>query len=124
MHYPDSFTISTPTDRTIHVTRDFDAPRRLVFDAFTRISQALAARVAGLEPCPSAKSISGLASRTWYAGEALDTTIFAEQGDITGMTLTVEFESKEARDTARRSGMERSYCWLEELLSALAAEAA
>ena len=36
MFYPDSFTLTTPTDRTIQVTRDFNAPRRLVFDAFTK----------------------------------------------------------------------------------------
>ena len=34
--YPDSFKISTPTDREIVVERDFNAPRQLVFDAFTK----------------------------------------------------------------------------------------
>ena len=34
--YPDSFKVSTPADRSIHVERDFNAPRELVFDAFTR----------------------------------------------------------------------------------------
>src|SRR5450755_4616251 len=36
MFYPDSFKISTPSDREIQVARDFDAPRQLVFDAFTK----------------------------------------------------------------------------------------
>ena len=36
MFYPDTFQISTPTDREIRITRDFDAPRQLVFDAFTK----------------------------------------------------------------------------------------
>ena len=36
MQYPDSFAVSTPSDREIQVTRDFDAPRALVFDAFTK----------------------------------------------------------------------------------------
>src|SRR5271165_5473116 len=36
MFYPDSFSVSTPTDREIRVTRDFDAPRGLIFDAFTK----------------------------------------------------------------------------------------
>ena len=35
MLYPDTFQISIPTDREIRITRDFDAPRQLVFDAFT-----------------------------------------------------------------------------------------
>ena len=36
MFYPDTFQISTPSDREIRITRDFDAPRQLVFDAFTK----------------------------------------------------------------------------------------
>ena len=36
MFYPDSFNLSTPTDREIQVTRDFNAPRQLVYDAFTK----------------------------------------------------------------------------------------
>ena len=36
MFYPDSFKISTPSDFEIQVTRDFHAPRALVFDAFTK----------------------------------------------------------------------------------------
>jgi uncharacterized protein YndB with AHSA1/START domain len=34
--YPDSFKVSTPTDCSIEVSRDFNAPRELVFDAFTK----------------------------------------------------------------------------------------
>jgi uncharacterized protein YndB with AHSA1/START domain len=36
LFYPESFKVSTPSDREIEVVRDFDAPRRLVFDAFTK----------------------------------------------------------------------------------------
>src|SRR5437773_10359017 len=36
MFYPNSFKLSTPSDREIEVTRDFNAPRKLVFDAFTK----------------------------------------------------------------------------------------
>ena len=61
----------------------------------------------------------------WYAGEALDTTVFEERGEITKMRLTMRFESKEARDTASRSGMEKgmivSYDRLERMLSPVAA---
>src|SRR5258706_997530 len=63
---------------------------------------------------------------SWYPGDALDTTVFAEEGDITKVRITVLYESKEARDTARRSGMEHGmaagYNRLEELLSAMLAE--
>jgi uncharacterized protein YndB with AHSA1/START domain len=34
--FPDSFKISTPTDTSIEMERDFNAPRKLVFDAFTK----------------------------------------------------------------------------------------
>jgi uncharacterized protein YndB with AHSA1/START domain len=60
---------------------------------------------------------------SWYPGEALDTTVFIEQGGLTKMTVTVIYESMEARDTARRSGMEHgmaaSYNRLEELLPSI-----
>ena len=36
MQYPDSFHVTTPTDREIEIVRDFHAPRQLVFDAFTK----------------------------------------------------------------------------------------
>ena len=36
MFYPDSFKVTTPSDHEIQVTRDFHAPRQLVFDAFTK----------------------------------------------------------------------------------------
>lgn len=32
----DTFKVSTPSDREIHMTRLFDAPRQLVFDAMTK----------------------------------------------------------------------------------------
>ena len=36
MFYPESFKVTTPTDREILIARDFNAPRQLVFDAFTK----------------------------------------------------------------------------------------
>ena len=36
LFYPETFKISTPTDREIEIERDFNAPRALVFDAFTK----------------------------------------------------------------------------------------
>jgi uncharacterized protein YndB with AHSA1/START domain len=64
---------------------------------------------------------------SWYAGEALDTTIFEEQGGITRVKLTVLYESKEARDTASRSGMEvgmiAGYNRLEQVLASLSVNA-
>lgn len=36
MNFADTFKISTPTDREIRISRVFDAPRELIFDAFTK----------------------------------------------------------------------------------------
>ena len=36
MSFADTFKVSTPTDREIRISRVFDAPRELVFDAFTK----------------------------------------------------------------------------------------
>jgi uncharacterized protein YndB with AHSA1/START domain len=58
---------------------------------------------------------------SWYPGEALDTTVLIEQGGKTTLTLTVLYESKEARDAVLSSGMESgvaaSYDRLAELLA-------
>jgi uncharacterized protein YndB with AHSA1/START domain len=165
MFYPDSFQVSTPTDREIQVTRDFNAPRRLVFDAFTKpelVRRWLLGPPGWTMPVCEIDLTPGGAYRyvwrqeadgremgmggtfreivsperlvatekfdeSWYPGEALDTTVFIEKGDITKITITVLYESMEARDTARRSGMERgmaaSYNRLEEWLVSACAEA-
>jgi uncharacterized protein YndB with AHSA1/START domain len=44
---------------------------------------------------------------SWYPGEALDTTLLVERGGKTTLTITVLYESREARDIALRSGMEQ-----------------
>jgi uncharacterized protein YndB with AHSA1/START domain len=36
VHNPATLTVTTPTDREIALTRVFDAPRRMVFDALTK----------------------------------------------------------------------------------------
>ncbi len=160
MLYPDSFTVSTPSDREIQVTRDFHAPRRLVFDAFTKPDLVrrwllgppgwtmpvceIDLRVGGAyryvwrkegekdmgmggvfrDIVPSERLVATERfDDAWYPGEALDTTVFVEDGAITRITITVLYQSREARDTARRSGMEHGmaagYNRLEDVLSSL-----
>ncbi|MGA3039405.1 MAG: SRPBCC family protein [Bryobacteraceae bacterium] len=161
MFYPDSFQVSTPTDREIQVTRDFRAPRQLVFDAFTKpelvrrwllgppgwsmpvceIDLRAGGRYRYLWRSDADGTEMGMGGifreivrperlvatekfdESWYGDEALDTTVFVEQGGITKITITVLYESTEARDTARRSGMEHGmkagYDRLEELLSSM-----
>jgi uncharacterized protein YndB with AHSA1/START domain/effector-binding domain-containing protein len=158
MFYPDSFKISTPSDREIQVARDFDAPRQLVFDAFTKPELVrrwllgppgwtmpvceIDLKVGGKyryvwrKPGVNDMGMGGIFREivsparlvatekfddSWYPGEALDTTVFGEEGDITKLTITILYQSKEARDKVRRSGMEHGmaagYNRLEELLS-------
>jgi uncharacterized protein YndB with AHSA1/START domain len=163
MIYPESFSVSTPSDREIQVTRVFNAPRAVVFEAFTKpelVRQWLLGppgwtmpvceidlRIGGAyrylwrrETDGSEMGMGGVFreivwperlvateefDEAWYPGEALDTTVFVEEGDTTRITITVFYESMEARDTARRSGMERgmaaSYDRAEELLASMLA---
>ena len=156
--FPDSFNVSTPTDRSIEIERDFNAPRELVFDAFTKpelVRQWLLGpdgwtmpvceidlRVGGRYRYVWQKASIGkemgmggvfrevtrperlVATEkfddAWYPGEAVNTTRFEQSGDITKVRLVVLYESKDARDTASRSGMERGmiagYNRLEEML--------
>jgi uncharacterized protein YndB with AHSA1/START domain len=160
MFYPGSFNVSTPTDREILVTRDFNAPRHLVYDAFTKpelvrrwllgppgwtmpiceidLKVGGAYRYLWRKPGEKDMGMGGIFreiiapervvatekfDESWYPGEALNTTVFVEQGGITTTSITILYESKEARDTARRSGMEQGmaagYTRLDELLSTM-----
>jgi uncharacterized protein YndB with AHSA1/START domain len=62
-----------------------------------------------------------LFDEAWYPGEALITYILVEQGGTTTLTLTVLYESQEARDAALKTPMEHGvaagYDSLAELLA-------
>jgi uncharacterized protein YndB with AHSA1/START domain len=57
----------------------------------------------------------------WYAGDAVDTTVFVEKDGKTTVTTTVLYASKEVRDGVLKSPMEggvaRSYDKLAEVLA-------
>jgi uncharacterized protein YndB with AHSA1/START domain len=59
----------------------------------------------------------------WYAGDAIVTTLFVEQGGRTTVKQTMLLESREVRDGILKSGMEtgveRSYQRLEEQLASM-----
>ena len=150
--------ITTPSDREIAMTRTFDAPRPLVFDAFTRpelIKRWLGVRAGWTMPvCEVDLRVGGkyryvwrgpkgndmgmggvfreivaperiVATEkfddSWYAGEAVDTTVFVEKGGRTTVTMTVRYESKEARDGVlagpMATGVAESYDKLAEYLA-------
>jgi uncharacterized protein YndB with AHSA1/START domain len=150
--------VTTPSDREIAMTRGFDAPRKLVFDAWTK--PELLKRWLGvfggwsMDVCEVDLKVGGryrfvwrgpdgtkmgmggvyrevvpgerlVATEKfddpWYEGEAVDTTVFVEQGGKTTVTTTVRYASQEVRDAVLKSPMEsgvaKSYDALEELLS-------
>ena len=148
---------TTPSDREIAMTRTFDAPRRLVYDAWTKpefLKRWLGVR-GGWEMAvcevdlkvggqyryvwrgPNGKEMGmGGVYRevvpgerlvatekfddAWYEGDAVDTTVFVEEGGRTTVTTTVLYSSKEAWDGVLQSPMERgvaeSYDVLDEVL--------
>jgi len=159
MTNPGSLTVSTPSDREIVMTRSFDAPRTLVWDALT--TPALLKRWLGGLPgwtmtvCEMDLRVGGayryewrkdtgavmgmggvlrevvaperLVSterfdESWYPGEALISQVLTEREGRTTITMTLRYESKEARDmvvkSGASSGMELGYARLEELLMA------
>ena len=138
--------VTTPTDREIVITRDFDAPRTLVWDAMSRpelLKRWLLgppgwemtvceedARVGGTfrwawsGPDGASMSMSGVyrevvpperCVRTEVfdtgcvpgGGEQLATLALTDQGEKTKLTITLLYDSKEARDGAAASGMEQ-----------------
>lgn len=150
--------ITTPTDREIVMTRVFDAPRRLVYDAHTRPELikrwlfgpegwSMAVCEVDLKVCGEYRYVwrhtngaeMGMGGvfqeivaperivatekfdESWYPGEALDTTVFAEKDGRTTLTLTVLYDSKEARDIALKSGMDTGMALGYDRLAALVA---
>lgn len=146
-------------DREILITRVFDAPSALVFDAFTTpelVRQWLLGppgwsmpvceidlKVGGAyrylwrnDSDGSEMGVSGVYreivtpeqfvatekfEQAWYPGEALLTNLLTEQDGTTVLTLTVLYESTEARNIVVKSAMEQgvaaSYLRLAELLA-------
>ncbi len=156
--------IAAHGDREIVMTRVFDAPRNLVFDAFTKpelIKRWLLGPSGWSRPVCEADLTAGGKYRyvwrrdsdgtemglsgvfrevsppdrlvhterfdqAWYPGEALITTAMAEQGGKTTVTMTLRYESREARDGVLKSDMQRgiaqSFDRLAELLPPLGAK--
>src|SRR2546421_3304004 len=135
--------VTTPTDREIVLTRVFDAPRNLVFDAMTKpefVRRWLLGPPGWSMPlCEIDLKVGGAYRYVWRndengrefgtggvfreiypperivhtermdgaPGEALNTTTLTEQGGRTTLTLTMLFDSKEARDATLQTGMEK-----------------
>ena len=150
--------VTTPTDREIALTRVFDAPRHLVFEAYTKpellkrwlgvhagwswavcevdLRVGGAYRYVWRGPDGNEMGMGGVFreivvperivateafDQSWYPGSAVTTVTLVEQGGRTTLTLTVRYESREARDAVLKSPMEQGvaagFDKLEELLA-------
>jgi uncharacterized protein YndB with AHSA1/START domain len=135
--------VTTPSEREIAMTRVFDAPASMVFDAWTKpelIKRWLGAfggwtfpvcevdlRVGGAyryvwrgadgkdmgmggvfrEVVRSRRIVcTEKFDEAWYAGDAVNTTLFVEKDGKTTVTITVLYISKEVRDGVLKSPME------------------
>jgi uncharacterized protein YndB with AHSA1/START domain len=136
--------VTTPTDREIAMTRVFDAPRNLVFEAYTKpellkrwlgvhggwswavceidLRVGGAYRYVWRGPDGTEMGMGGVYrevaaperivatesfDQSWYPGDAVSTTVMIEQGGRTTLTITVRYQSQEARDAVLKSPMEK-----------------
>ena len=155
---PDSknFSVLASGDRDIVITRDFNAPRRLVFEAYTKpdLLKRWLLGPPGWEmiSCEAAGKAGDRYRYVWrhtdgkqfgiggvcreflpperivctenmdgYPSESITTTVFVEHAGKTKLTTTASYVSREVRDMALKSGMERgvaaSYDRLDDILA-------
>jgi len=139
-----SLTVVAHGEREIVITREFNASRQLVFDAYTQpalLKRWLGVRKGWTLPVCEVDLRVGGAYRyvwrkeakgidmgmggvflevdppeklvctekfddAWYPGEAVSTVTFNETDGVTTLTMTMRYESTEARDITMQSGME------------------
>jgi len=144
---PKGLQVSTPTDTTIVLTRTFNAPRRLVWEAMTDPVKMrrwmLAPPGWTMTVCECEARVGGALRLVWKSedadpvmtlrgvftevvphermvhtetmvmgsgdpiGSLLETHEFEERNGVTTMRITQAYDSKDARDGAVASGMER-----------------
>ena len=109
-------TITTPSDREVVMARTFDAPRTLVWDAYTRpehLRQWLLGPEGWTMPVCEVERLVNTESWGGDWPETENTVQLSEENGSTTVTTTILYPSKEARDAAMATGMEdgaeRSY---------------
>jgi uncharacterized protein YndB with AHSA1/START domain len=137
-----TLTVTTPGDREIAMTRVFDAPRHLVWDAMTKpdllkrwlgVHNGWTLQVCEIDlrvggayryvwhgPNGEVMGMGGVYreilrperivstekfDQAWYSGGAEGTLFLVERNGKTTLTLTVTYESREARDGVLKSPM-------------------
>jgi uncharacterized protein YndB with AHSA1/START domain len=151
-----NFSVTASGERDIVITRDFNAPRRLVFEAYTK-RELLKRWLLGppgweMISCEAAAKVGDRYRYVWrhadgkqfgiggvcrefvppermvctenmdgFPSESLTTTVLIEHRGKTTLTTTATYVSREVRDIALKSGMERgvaaSYDRLDEILA-------
>lgn len=164
MKDPGTLQVAARGESEIVMTRTFDAPRRMVFDALTKpelvprwllgptgwtmpvceidLREGGSYRYVWRRSTTGAEmGVRGVFRRidsperlehtetfdeAWYPGEALVTLVLEESAGKTMLTVTMGYESREARDGVLKSGMEsgvaESYDRLAELFSSKPAQ--
>jgi uncharacterized protein YndB with AHSA1/START domain len=97
--------VTTPSEREIVIERVFDAPRTLVFEAWTKAEHVVhwwdpsgaPLAVCYREITPPSRLVIGGPSPV-SNGESVCTLAFSEQGGKTTLTMTFECQSKADRD--------------------------
>lgn len=158
-----SLTVTTPSDLEIVITRTFNAPRHLVWEAMSN-PELLKQWLFGppgwtMTLCEDDLRVGGTFRWAWsgpegmqmamhgvyrevtpperivrteafdfgceaQAGEQVATVLLSEENDKTNLKLTVVYPSKEARDAALASGMDKGVEAGYERLDAILAERA
>src|SRR6267378_1311447 len=122
--------VTTPSERELVMTRDFDAPRGMVFDALTKpelVQRWLLGPPGWTMPvCEIDLRVGGKYRYVWKNADGRTmgmggtfTDIVEKKGKST-ITTTVRYSSRAARDAALKTGMttgmEAGYERLEQLL--------
>ena len=161
--HSDTFTVTTPSDREIRMTRLFDAPPHLVWEVMSRpehirewwgrLGDGYSVPFCEVDLRPGGRwrfvnrhptgeaAFHGIyreldpPGRAVYTEifeafpdvESVVTTLLADEGGKTRITVTASYPSAEVRDMVLKTGMERgaalSYDRLEDVVIALAARA-
>ena len=107
--------VTLPTDEQILITREFDAPKHLVYKAYTTpelVRRWWAGKRGEVTTCEIDLRVGGrwryvmVASEGFEADAPVNTVTFTEADGRTTLTLLTDTGSKEVRDAIIDSGME------------------
>ncbi len=132
LNMPNTLTVSTPSDLEIVLTREFDAPRPLVFEALSKAEHLRhwwgpsGSRGEVREVAPPERIVQTFEFEGMPGHISVETMNLEDLGGRTRITVTSRFASVEDRNGMLQSGMEQgageSYDRLEAYLKTLAVQ--